>query len=133
MSRSFDDLIQYQVEKFNQQVEDAASLHKHLLKRLCAERIRQDFEEPPKPSMEMRTVQPMRPKPPRVVIISMFQQVGKAVQVGRGVGRRILSRYGSLTQRAAGQPEVVEGEYVVLSDESNKRSNESTNKEEKQP
>ena len=44
MSTSFDDLMQRQVEQFNQQLADAINFHKYMLKLMCVERMMREYE-----------------------------------------------------------------------------------------
>jgi hypothetical protein len=119
MSSSFDDVIQCQVEQFNQQVEDAASFHKEMLKRLCAERIRADFEEVPNPPIRIRVIEP-QPRRPAEIVSSVLQQAGKVGARGKRIVRWVFSispRHQQVSTGPIDQHDVIEGEFVVISDD----------------
>jgi hypothetical protein len=127
---SFDELIHRQVEQFNQQVEDAASFHKQMLKKLCAARIMQDLREVDDLPVRIRIIRPTR----SAVIGSMFQPLRRAGEVGRRIARRILPTRRFPTLRANTDLDVIEGEYVVLSGKISELTSKSRkNKEEDQP
>ncbi len=123
-SSNFDDMIQDQVEQFNQRLQTSANFHRHVLEMLCAERTRRGCEALDGPLL--------RPKvePSVISIARRFQpgsrvgNLGKLRQAGKQPILRVLSTEPSSDpvstrsgRSAAGSEEmsvIIEGEYRVI-------------------
>jgi hypothetical protein len=109
----FDETFGRQIEQFNQRMEDAASFQKHMLSRLCAERIRRDLEEAFAPPIRIRTVRPQRQA---ALVGSVLEQAGRVGKATGRTARRVLSVHRKSPVGATREPQIIDGEYIVLDD-----------------
>jgi hypothetical protein len=77
MNSYVDDIVLHQVEQFNRELEVTANFYKDLLKLLCAERVKRDFEAAYDQPVQIRTIHP-RSKQLRAAVGQVLHQAGKA-------------------------------------------------------
>jgi hypothetical protein len=126
MNSYVDDIVLHQVEQFNRELEVTANFYKDLLKLLCAERVKRDFEAAYDQPVQIRTIHP-RSKQLRAAVGQVLHQAGKA---SNWLVHRVLRGVYSQSRATADQPIIVEGEYTIFSDEADKANITQTKKEE---
>lgn len=110
---NFEDLIERQVEQFNQHAETSANFHKYLLEMLCNEHLVHDHDSQwlRKPPVGIRTVQPIRLK---TGVGSALLQAGKA---GKQMVRKVFPSSRRQQRAMANQACIIEGEFRVITDD----------------
>lgn len=112
MNNNFEEMIERQVEQFNNRVEESANFHQEMLKLLCVERMMRDYEAIREQPVEEGVSQPSG------LVHSVVRSVGRVGSAGKGVVARVLSQQRRHPHPAKEHPTIIEGEYVVIHQES---------------